>query len=75
VANNDEAPTRRIAEIAAAYLSDVDPEKVAAELYEKFDSLKVAEMRRDLEHNRIEDFPGTMVLQGKPTFATLEGFY
>lgn len=36
---------------------------------------KIAEMRYDLEHGRIEGFPGTMVLYGKPTFATFEDFY
>jgi hypothetical protein len=33
------------------------------------------QLRRDLEHGKIEGFPGTMLLHGKPTFATLEGFY
>ncbi len=32
-------------------------------------------MRHDFEHGKIEGFPGTMVLHGKPTFATFEGFY
>ncbi len=36
---------------------------------------KIAEMQRDLEHGRIQGFPGTMVLYGKPTFATFEAFY
>ena len=36
---------------------------------------KIVEMQRDLEHGRIEGFPGTMVLYGKPTFATFEDFY
>src|SRR5574340_1845615 len=36
---------------------------------------KIAEMQQELEHGRIEGFPGTMALYGKPTFATFEGFY
>lgn len=36
---------------------------------------KIADMQRDLEQGRIEGFPGTMVLYGKPTFATLHDFY
>jgi hypothetical protein len=36
---------------------------------------EIAEMRRDLEQGRIQGFPGTMVLYGKPTFTTLEVFY
>jgi hypothetical protein len=32
---------------------------------------KLVEMQRDLEHGKIEGFPGTMVLHGKPTFAML----
>jgi hypothetical protein len=36
---------------------------------------KVDEMRRDLEQGRVEGFTGTMFMYGKPTFATLEGFY
>lgn len=36
---------------------------------------KITEMRRDIEQGRIEGFPGTMVLYGKPTFATFEDFY
>jgi hypothetical protein len=36
---------------------------------------KIVEMQRDLEHGRIEGFPGTMILYGKPTFATFEDFY
>lgn len=36
---------------------------------------KIAEMQRDLEHGKVEGFPGTMFLHRKPTFTTLEGFY
>lgn len=36
---------------------------------------KIAEMQRDLEHGKVEGFPGTMFLYRKPTFTTLEGFY
>jgi hypothetical protein len=36
---------------------------------------KIGEMTRDLAHGRIQGFPGTMFLSGKPTFADLDGFY
>lgn len=36
---------------------------------------KIAEMQRDLEHGKVEGFPGTMFLYHKPTFTTLEPFY
>lgn len=37
--------------------------------------LKVDEMKRDLEQGKVESFPGTMIVHGKPTFTTLEEFY
>lgn len=37
--------------------------------------LKVEEMKRDLEQGKVESFPGTMIMHGKPTFTTLEEFY
>ena len=36
---------------------------------------KIAEMQRDLEHGRVEGFPATMFLFGKPTFTTFAPFY
>ena len=36
---------------------------------------QIATMHRDLEQGKIQGFPGTMVLYGKPTFATLEDFF
>ena len=44
LADSDEALARRIAEISAARLSDVDPEEVAAELYDELDALEVEEV-------------------------------
>jgi hypothetical protein len=44
LADSDETLARRIAEIAAAHLSDVDPEEVVAELYDELDALKVEEV-------------------------------
>lgn len=36
---------------------------------------KIAEMEHDLEHRRIGPFPGTMLLNQKPTFTTFAPFY
>jgi hypothetical protein len=36
---------------------------------------KVEEMKRDLEQGKVETFPGTMIMNGKPIFTTLEEFY
>ncbi len=44
LADSDEALARRIAEIATAHLSEVDPEEVAAVLYDELDALEVEEV-------------------------------
>jgi hypothetical protein len=36
---------------------------------------RIAETRHDLEHGRVEGFPGSVVLHGKLTFATFGGSY
>ena len=36
---------------------------------------KVSEMKYELEHGKVEGFPGTMFLFGKPTFNDFEDFY
>ena len=36
---------------------------------------KINDMKKELEHGRVQGFPGTMFLFNKPTFTTLEGFY
>lgn len=44
LAAGDEQLARRIAEIATAHLSEVDPEEVAFVLYEELDALEVEEV-------------------------------
>jgi len=44
LADSDEGLARRIAEIATAHLSEVDPEDVAAVLYDELDALEVEEV-------------------------------
>jgi len=44
LAARDEQLARRIAEIATAHLSEVDPEEVAAVLYDELDALEVEEV-------------------------------
>ena len=44
LADSDEALARRIAEASTARLSGVDPEEVAAELYDELDDLEVEEV-------------------------------
>ena len=44
LANDDETLAARIAEIATAHLSEVDPEDIALELYDELDSLEVEEI-------------------------------
>jgi hypothetical protein len=36
---------------------------------------KIAEMKQELEHGKVEGFPATMFLFNKPTFTTFEPFY
>jgi hypothetical protein len=36
---------------------------------------KIAELQRELEQGRVEGFPATLLLAGKPTFTTFEPFY
>jgi hypothetical protein len=44
LASSDEQLARRIAEIATAHLSEVDPEEVAVVLYDELDALEVEEV-------------------------------
>jgi hypothetical protein len=44
LASNDQELARRIAEMALAHLSEVDPEEVAAVLYDELDNLEVEEV-------------------------------
>ena len=44
LADSDEQLAKRIAEIATAHLSEVDPEEVAAVLYHELDALEVEEV-------------------------------
>lgn len=44
LADSDEQLARRIAEIATAHLSEVDPEEIAVVLYDELDALEVEEV-------------------------------
>jgi hypothetical protein len=44
LAANDEGLARRIAEMAMAHLSEVDPEEIADALYAELDALEVEEV-------------------------------
>lgn len=36
---------------------------------------KIAEMERELQHGKVQGFPATLFMAGKPSFTTFKGFY
>ena len=36
---------------------------------------KVEQMERELEHGKVQGFPGTLFMSGRPTFTTFRPFY
>ena len=52
----------------------VSLEAMATFSFEKL-KFKILDMKQDLENGRVEGFPATLHIKGKPSFTTFEGFY